>query len=84
MNDMTEEEKWKKILENSDRRAKEIKKKKTWTTLSLRIPSEMLSEVDKKVEARIGMNRTAWILEAIQEKLRQENNLSVTWKGLTY
>lgn len=43
-----------------------------WKTICLRIPKKMLKTVDKKVKGRAALTRTAWILEAIQQKLNQE------------
>lgn len=53
---------------------KNKKKEKKWTSLSLRIPSEMLIEVDKAVSKRVGIYRNGWILEAMHEKLRMLDN----------
>lgn len=43
-----------------------------WQTISLRIPQEMLKTVDHRVKERAALTRTAWILEAIQQKLKAE------------
>lgn len=48
----------------------ESKNAKAWTNINFRIPVEMLKQVDNCVEERVGMTRTGWILESIQEKLR--------------
>lgn len=40
--------------------------------LNLRIPYHLLQQLDQAVEARIGINRTGFILEAIQQKLERE------------
>ncbi len=42
-------------------------------SICLRMPKEFLLQVDLEVKKRVGMNRTAWILEAIQEKLERRN-----------
>ena len=36
------------------------------TYINLRIPTDMLKEIDLKVRGRRGLSRTGWILEAIQ------------------
>ena len=38
----------------------------------IRFPSELLEKIDKAVEERYGLNRTAWLLQAAQEKLERE------------
>lgn len=48
----------------------ESSKTKEWTTLCLRIPITMVSQIDALLEERIGLSRTAWILEAIQKTLK--------------
>lgn len=45
-----------------------------WKTICLRIPMDLLENVDGKVKVRAALTRTAWILEAIQEKLKGESN----------
>jgi hypothetical protein len=45
-------------------------KKKEWTTLCLRIPVNMVERIDILLEERVGISRTAWILEAIQKEMR--------------
>lgn len=40
--------------------------------LLLKVPESLISKVDMKVEEREIINRTDWILEAIQEKLKRE------------
>ncbi len=51
------------------------KPKEEWTKVLLRIRSNILDEIDQLVLDRMGMTRTGWILEAIQEKLKKENPL---------
>ena len=43
-----------------------------WKTICLRMPNDMLKKVDRKVKRRAALTRTAWILEAIQQKLAAE------------
>ena len=47
------------------------KKKREWTAICLRIPKDMVEDIDTNVDERPGMTRTAWILEAIHEKLKR-------------
>jgi len=49
----------------------DVKKKdeNEWTNILIRIKKSALKQVDERVESRMGMWRTGWILEAIQEKL---------------
>lgn len=72
--------KWERMINRLDKKTKEEKipsktkaTKKIWTSLSLRIPEDMLNDIDICVEKRIGLNRTAWILESLQEKLERKN-----------
>lgn len=39
------------------------------TAICLRIPFDLLHQMDNRVKKRAALSRTAWILEAIQEKL---------------
>lgn len=43
-----------------------------WKAICLRIPLELLEQMDEKVKQRAALTRTAWILEAIQQKLKAE------------
>lgn len=46
-------------------------KKESWTSIQLRISNDMIEEIASILkEKRVGLSRNAWILEAIQEKLR--------------
>lgn len=38
----------------------------------LKMPADFLKKVDNAVAKRIGMNRMAWILQAVQEKLERD------------
>lgn len=50
--------------------AEDVKKEKEeWSKVLMRIRSDVLRKIDKLVEKRMGLTRTAWLLEAIQEKL---------------
>ena len=61
----------KQFIENAAYSCSE--KNDTWKNINLRITSQMIDEIDGIIQnERIGMNRTSWILEAIQEKLKRE------------
>jgi heterodisulfide reductase subunit C len=47
--------------------------KKEWVKFCLRIKSSTLNEIDKALETMIGLNKTGFILQAIDEKLRKKN-----------
>jgi hypothetical protein len=40
-----------------------------WTTICLRIPKQMLANIDVLVKEKPGFTRTTWILQTFQEKL---------------
>jgi hypothetical protein len=46
--------------------------KKKSTFLNLRIPKDMLSQINEVMKKRVGISRIGWILEAIHEKLERE------------
>lgn len=45
--------------------------KKAWTNFTLRIRKDFLNKIDCILEDRVGISKTGWILEAIQEKLKR-------------
>lgn len=45
---------------------------KKWTNINLRLPVNLLEEIDKCVEKRIGITRTGWILEKIHQSLKDD------------
>lgn len=47
-------------------------KNKEWAYFSLRIRKDISDDIDQNLEKRIGISKTAWILEAIQEKLKKD------------
>ncbi len=50
-------------------------KKEGWINIQLRISTEMIDEIASILkEKRIGLSRNAWILEAIQEKTRNDQS----------
>jgi hypothetical protein len=56
-------------LVNEDQKKQTIK----WCSLHLRLPEVFLEKIDEVLKNRFSISRTAWILEAIQEKLKKEN-----------
>lgn len=44
---------------------------KEWMNINFRIRNDVLNDVDEEVKKRIGMHRTGWILEAINEKFKK-------------
>ncbi len=47
--------------------------KENWVIFSLRIRTDLLEKIDNRLHNRLGMKKTSWILEAIQEKLKRED-----------
>ena len=47
--------------------------KEEFTSVLLRIPISRLEMVDDKVKEKPWMNRTQWIMEAIEAKLNEDN-----------
>ena len=48
-------------------------KKKEWINFTVRIRKDLLSQIEAVLEHRLGITKTAWILEAIQEKLKRHS-----------
>ena len=46
---------------------------KGWTNFTLRIRQDMLQDIDQALEETVGISKTGWILQAIQDKLRKSN-----------
>lgn len=44
---------------------------KKWTNINLRIPQEMINEIDEAVENTVGITRTGWILQTLQKELKR-------------
>lgn len=44
---------------------------KGWSNFNLRIRDDMVTGIEEELENRIGLTKTGWILEAIQEKLKR-------------
>lgn len=47
-------------------------KKTGWVSIQLRLSSDMIESIGTSLKDRVGLSRNAWILEAIQEKLKRE------------
>ncbi len=62
------------IEKGADVASDKIKDDKSWAIFSLRLRSDISDKIDKVLEKRIGMKKTSWILEAIQEKLKREDD----------
>ncbi len=47
--------------------------KSEWTNINFRLKTDMIKKIDDIIKTkRIGLTRTGWILEAIQEKFNRE------------
>ena len=44
-----------------------------WTHINFRVPTQMLKKVDEALKDRVGISRNGWLLEAIDEKLKRQN-----------
>lgn len=55
--------------------ADKIDDKKEWSHFTLRIRKDLSAEIEKVLEKRVGISKTGWILEAIQEKLKKDMEL---------
>lgn len=49
----------------------ESSSKKEWNNFTLRIKTEMLSDIDQVIDGTAGLSKTGFILQAIQEKLKR-------------
>lgn len=49
-----------------------LESKNEWSNYTLRIRKDLSAQIDEALEQRVGLSKAAWILEAIQEKLRKE------------
>ena len=49
---------------------------KTRKHIRLGIPVDLLNQIDERVKNRVGISRTGWILEAIDEKLKSLENIN--------
>lgn len=51
-----------------------LKEEKKWSVFPLRIRYDISLFIEKCLETRVGLSKTAWILEAIQEKIKRESS----------
>lgn len=51
--------------------ASDIKKEEAeeWTKISLRIKVKAIAQIDEMISKKMGVTRTGWILQAIEDKL---------------
>ena len=48
------------------------KKEKSFKNVLIRVPTELLDQIEYSLEIKSWMTRTQWIVEAIDEKVRME------------
>ena len=48
--------------------------KDRWVVVSLRLTKKLIEQIEEDKKDRIGISRNAWILEAIQEKIKRTTN----------
>ena len=63
------------LIDQGGKVKEDTRSSKQWLIVNLRISKEMLGKVDEDVDDRVGITRTGWILEAIHEKLRKQDEL---------
>lgn len=51
---------------------KDLEEKRESRAVNLKIPEKLLQEIDREVKKRLSLPRTAWILEAIVEKIKRD------------
>jgi hypothetical protein len=59
------------ITKGAPVKADRIKDSKLWQNINFRLSTEMLIAVDRAVSRSVGITRTGWILQAIDEKLKR-------------
>lgn len=47
----------------------------TSVQINLRTPPILVDRIEKALKKRIGLSRNAWILEAIQEKIKRDEDI---------
>lgn len=68
----SKQENLEKLREEFIAKADKSSIKNEWMRILLRIKSDDVQQIDEEIKSRMGMTRTSWILEAIQEKLQKE------------
>ena len=66
------ERKTNEVIENGGKVKSDKKAAKKRTIFSLPLPLEVNEKIDECVQNRWGLSKTAWILEAIQEKIKRD------------
>jgi len=51
----------------------DIKKKSDFTNILLRVPNSCLERIQERLDKKQWMNRTQWIMEAIEAKLNENS-----------
>ncbi len=60
------------VLADVEKQVEELSQLDEWIKINLRIRKEAINQIDKLIAKRMGVNRTSWILRAIEEKLERE------------
>lgn len=63
-----------KVIEKGGHVSADKEHKKEWKLFQLRLRNDIEESIDKLLSERVGMSKTAWILEAIQEKIKYDGN----------
>lgn len=63
------------LIDNFISRGAEVKsiRNKSFTNVLVRIPDSILNELDEILEDKPWLNRTQWIVGAINDKIQKEN-----------
>lgn len=61
------------VIEKGGHVRADQKRSNEWTNFTLRIKLDMLEDIDEALEETVGISKTGWILQAIQEKLKRKN-----------
>lgn len=62
-----------KVIDKGGRVGADLEvERKEWTNFTLRIKSSMSKQIDEALKEMVGISKTGWILQAIQEKLRND------------
>jgi hypothetical protein len=72
-NDQDLEKSRQNVIEAAEKKA-DLPTKKEWMHFLLRMKTSWAEQIDEVIKSRIGITRTTWILEAIQDKLKRTNH----------
>ncbi len=64
-----------KVIAQGGHVSADQKKDGGWISIQLRLSADMIESIGSSLKERVGLSRNAWILEAIQEKLKREENV---------